>query len=143
MLSCDSEPSKLILSTEIWLLAASTASRYRPLPVIWIAPCDAKPLPFPAPPALNGDPASGVSDPSAWRLNAPIVFVPAVLSLTYTCPTTREKVGAAEAVAGTATATVPRRPSRRVLRHVLLSKRAKTRIAYLLWVGLPLATGPR
>src|ERR1700733_12942716 len=109
--SRDSEPSKLILSTEIWLLPASTASRYRPLSAIWIAPCDARPVPFPAPPALNGDPASGVSDPSAWRLNAPTVFVPTVSSLTYTCPTTGDEVGAAEAGAGTTAAAAPIEPS--------------------------------
>src|ERR1700761_7588875 len=106
-----------------------------------MAPCDARPLPFPAPPALNGDPASGVSDPSAWRLHAPIVFVPTVSSLTYTCPTMGDVVGAAEAVAGTTAAAAPIEPSSTVLRHVRLSKRAKTRIAYLP-NGLGLAIGP-
>ena len=46
------------------------------------APCDASPVPVPAPPAVNGDPASAVSVPSACRSNAPIVLVPFVLSLT-------------------------------------------------------------
>ena len=39
-----------------------------------------QPAPVPAPPALNGDPGSGVSDPSARRSNAAIVFDPGVLS---------------------------------------------------------------
>ena len=43
---------------------------------------DASPAPVPAPPAVNGDPASGVSVPSACRSNAPIVLGPSVLSST-------------------------------------------------------------
>ena len=50
--------------------------------VTWIAPCEASPAPVPAPPVANGEPGSGVSEPSACRSNAPIVLVPAVLSLT-------------------------------------------------------------
>src|SRR5215831_19311060 len=65
-------------STEIWLLPASTAITNRPSAEIWIAPCDASPAPVPAPPAMNGDPASWVRLPSACRSNAPIVLVPAV-----------------------------------------------------------------
>src|SRR6266581_2477563 len=75
-------PSPLIGSTEIWLLPASAAIRNRPSGEICSAPCDASPAPVPAPPAANGDPAWGVSVPSACRSNAPIVFAPAVLSLT-------------------------------------------------------------
>ena len=77
-----SEPSRWTRSTEIWLLPASTASTYRPSAENWIEPWDASPAPAPAPPAGNGDPRSGVSVPSACRSNAPIVFVPAVLSFT-------------------------------------------------------------
>src|SRR4029077_5258477 len=58
-------------------------------------PCDPIPIPVPAPPTANGDPATGVSVPSACRSNAATVFVPAVLSFPYTCPTPR---GAAEAL---------------------------------------------
>src|SRR5438045_1132803 len=76
-----SPPSCLIFKTEIWLLPASTAIRYRPSLLNWSAPCDARPLPVPAPPAANGDPGTGESEPSALRSNAAIVFVPAVLSL--------------------------------------------------------------
>ena len=57
-------------------------------------------MPVPAPPAENGDPALGVSVPSACRSNAAIVLVPAVLSLTYTCPTTGEAPVEAEAGRG-------------------------------------------
>src|SRR5260370_912709 len=39
-------------------------------------------VPVPVPPAANGDPASGVSVPSACRSKTPIVFDPVVLSLT-------------------------------------------------------------
>jgi hypothetical protein len=77
-----SAPPGLIRSTEIWLLPASTAIRNRPLAEIWSAPWEASPAPVPAPPAVNGEPASAVKVPSARRSNAPIVLVPAVLSLT-------------------------------------------------------------
>ena len=73
-------PSNSILRTDTWLLPASTASRKRPSLLTWIAPWEASPAPVPAPPAVNGEPASGVSDPSKWRSNPLIVFVPAVLS---------------------------------------------------------------
>src|SRR5580704_14805417 len=73
-----------------WLLPASTAITNRPPAENCKAPCEASPDPVPAPPATNGDPGTGVSEPSACRSNAPIVLVPAVLSLTYTCPTTGE-----------------------------------------------------
>ena len=60
-----------------------TAAKNRPVqPTAPARPCEARPEPVPAPPAANGDPASGVSVPSACRSNAPIVFVPFVLSLT-------------------------------------------------------------
>jgi hypothetical protein len=69
----------------------------------WTAPSEARPAPVPAPPAVNGDPGSGVSVPSAFRSNAAIVFVPAVLSSRYTCPTTGDQCADADAAAGTAT----------------------------------------
>src|SRR5262249_31670969 len=47
---------------------------------------------------------SGVRLPSACRSNAPIVLVPAVLSLTYTCPATGDEPVEAAAAAGIATA---------------------------------------
>jgi hypothetical protein len=76
------EPPEWTRSTEIWLLPASTAIRNRPSAENCSAPCEASPEPVPAPPAANGDPASGVSVPSAWRSNAPIVLTGLVLSLT-------------------------------------------------------------
>src|SRR6187549_924398 len=79
-----SEPFAPIANTEIWLLPASTASTQLPSAVDWIDPCEPVIVPVPAPPAENGEPAIVVSDPSACWSNAPIVFVPAVLSLTYT-----------------------------------------------------------
>ena len=72
---------------------ASAAIRNRPSGVIWIAPWSASPVPVPAPPAANGDPASGVSVPSACRLNAPIVSVPLVLSLNIDVPGHRRETG--------------------------------------------------
>src|SRR5262245_14849710 len=83
-----SAPLAPTASTEIWLLPASTASTQLPSAVVWIAPCEPTIVPVPAPPAANGEPAVGVSEPSACSSNAPIVLVPAVLSLTYTWPTT-------------------------------------------------------
>ena len=77
-----SEPPRVIRSTEIWLLPASTAITNGPSEAVWIAPWDGRPDPVPAPPAANGDPATGVNEPSAWRSNAPIVLVPGVLSST-------------------------------------------------------------
>src|ERR1700683_3213160 len=131
-----SEPSKWIRSTEIWLLPAPTAIRNRPSGVIWIAPCEASPAPVPAPPATNGDPVSGVSEPSACRLNAPIVLVPCVLSLTYTCPTTGEAPVEAEAEAGTARGAAAARPRirplalprRRTCRACRLASRARAAV---------------
>src|SRR6478735_6964315 len=79
-----SDPSAPTANTEIWLLWASTASTQLPSEVDWIDPCEPTIVPVPAPPAENGEPAIVVSDPSACWSNAPIVFVPAVLSLTYT-----------------------------------------------------------
>ena len=38
-------PPAVIRRTEIWLLPASTASRYRPPGVAWIAPWEARPTP--------------------------------------------------------------------------------------------------
>jgi hypothetical protein len=64
------------------LLPASTARIQFPSTVAWIDPCDPMIVPVPAPPAENGDPVIGVSEPSECWSNAPIVFVPAVLSLT-------------------------------------------------------------
>ena len=87
-------PSGLMRSTEIWLLPASTASRYRPSGLCCNAPWEPVPVPVPAPPTENGDPASGVSVPSACRSNPATVFVPAVLSLTYRCPTTSDAAAA-------------------------------------------------
>ena len=58
------------------------------------------PCPVPAPPAANGEPGIGVSVPSAWRSKPAIVFVPAVLSLTYRCPTTDEAADAPPAATG-------------------------------------------
>src|SRR5215471_11652551 len=83
---------------------ASTAITNRLSAEIWIAPCDASPAPVPAPPAVNGDPASAVRLPSVCRSNAPIVLAPAVLSLTYTCPTTAGEPVEAATAAGIATA---------------------------------------
>ena len=77
-----SDPPGVTPSTEIWLLAASTAIRNRPSGEICSAPWDASPAPVPAPPTANGDPGSAVSVPFACRSNAPMVFVPAVLSFT-------------------------------------------------------------
>jgi hypothetical protein len=77
-----SSPSGLMRSTEIWLLPASTASRYFPSGLTWSAPCEPMPFPVPAPPVAKGEPAMGVSVPSAWRSKAAIVFTPAVLSFT-------------------------------------------------------------
>ena len=53
---------------------------------------------------MNGDPSIGVRLPSLWRSNPATVLAPAVLSLTYACPTTGEAPVEAEADAGTATA---------------------------------------
>ncbi len=47
-----------------------------------MAPCEGRPAPLPAPPAVKGEPGIGVSEPSAWRSNAAIVFEVAVLSFT-------------------------------------------------------------
>ena len=58
-------PCGLTRSTEISLLPASTASRYRPSALCCSEPCDATPCPVPAPPIANGEPEMGVSDPSA------------------------------------------------------------------------------
>ena len=77
-----SVPSDLIRSTEIWLLAASTASRYRPSLLTWRAPWDPMPAPVPAPPAGNGEPGRAVRLPFACRSKAAMVLVPVVLSLT-------------------------------------------------------------
>ena len=63
-------------STENCLLPASTATRYRPWGEVWMAPCEARPSPEPAPPITKGDPARGVRDPSAWRSNAATVLTP-------------------------------------------------------------------
>src|SRR4051794_22606866 len=99
-------PSRLIRSTDTWSLPASTATTKRPSLEVWIAPCDARPEPVPAPPVLNGEPAVGVRLPSACLSNAPTVFVPAVLSFTYTWPAPRSSWWAGEALAGTAAAAV-------------------------------------
>src|ERR1700722_9304996 len=97
-----SDPSGRTRSTETWLLPASTASRSRPPSAICTAPSDARPAPVPAPPARNGEPGSEVSDPSACRSNAAIVFAPVVLSSRYTCPVTGDGKGEADATAGAA-----------------------------------------
>ena len=60
-----SEPPLPTASTEIWLLPASTASTQSPSAVVWIDPCDPMTVPVPAPPAAKGEPAVGVSEPSA------------------------------------------------------------------------------
>ena len=52
-------PFGLIRSTEIWLLPASTASRYRPSALSCRAPCEPMPFPVPAPPIANGEPGIG------------------------------------------------------------------------------------
>ena len=92
-----SEPSGLIRSTEIWLLPASTTSRNRPSRVSCSDPWEAVACPVPAPPTANGEPEIAVSVPSAWRSYPATVFTPAVLSLMYTCPTTRDDAEAAPA----------------------------------------------
>ena len=77
-----SDPSGLMRRTEIWLLPASTARRYRPFPLSCSEPWEATPCPVPAPPTAKGEPGIGVSDPSEWRSNPATVFTPVVLSLT-------------------------------------------------------------
>ena len=72
-------PPAVTRRTEIWLLPASAASRYLPSGVAWIAPWEARPKPRPAPPAPNGDPRSGVTEPSARRANPSMVLAVAVL----------------------------------------------------------------
>ena len=76
------EPPLRIRSTEIWLLPASATRRKRPSLDAWSAPCEPMPAPVPAPPAANGEPAIGESEPSACRSNPATVFMLAVLSFT-------------------------------------------------------------
>ena len=59
------EPPLPTANTEIWLLPASTASTQSPSAVAWIDPWDPMTVPVPAPPAAKGEPAAGVSEPSA------------------------------------------------------------------------------
>ena len=80
--TCTGTPPAVTRSTEIWLLPASTASRYRPSGVAWIAPCEPRPAPRPAPPMVNGEPGMAVSEPSACRSNPAMVLAVAVLPLT-------------------------------------------------------------
>src|SRR6266516_2809174 len=108
-----SEPSGLIRSTEISLLPASTANRYRPSLLSCSAPWEAIPFPVPTPPAANGEPVIGVSVPSAWRSKPAIVFTPPVLSFTYTCPTTPDVADAAPASTAPAVASASRTAKRR------------------------------
>jgi hypothetical protein len=79
--SC-SEPFGLMRRTEMSLLAGSVARRYRPSLDSWSPPADPNAAPVPAPPASNGEPGIGVSEPSAWRSKPSIVFWPVVLPLT-------------------------------------------------------------
>ena len=72
-------PSSVMRSTETWLLPASTASRYLPSLVTCIAPWDARPEPSPMPPAGNGEPGIGLSEPSACRSNPAMVLAGAVV----------------------------------------------------------------
>src|SRR5450755_4565936 len=89
--------------------------------------------PVPTPPVWNGDPGSGVSVPSAWRSNAAIVLVTAVLSFTYTCPTTFD----ADALADVAATPVMANASR----HAYSDLRVSKRIASPLLAGV--AVSPR
>jgi hypothetical protein len=62
-------------------------------------------VPVPLPPVAKGEPRVGVSVPSPCRSKAATVLATAVLSFTYTCPTTSDLVDAlADAVAVPATA---------------------------------------
>ncbi len=75
-------PSAATRSTEISSLPASTASRYRPSGLDCSAPCEPSPPPAPLPPAVNGEPGVGVSEPSACRSKPTTVFSPASLPFT-------------------------------------------------------------
>jgi hypothetical protein len=86
------------------------------LPVRAVDPADGIVAPVPAPPAANGEPASGVRVPSAWRANASTVLAPAVLPSTYTWPTTGSADGL-DAAAGAAAIAVSARPVRAALHH--------------------------
>jgi hypothetical protein len=61
--------------TEIWLLSASTASRYFPSRSYLGRALGGEARA----PALNGESASGVSEPSACRVNPSMVLAGAVL----------------------------------------------------------------
>src|SRR6185437_549694 len=126
-LTLRSAPPGSTCRTETWLLPASAASRNRPPSANWTAPCEARPAPVPAPPALNGDPGIGVRVPSACRLNPAIVFAPAVPSSRYTCPVTGDRCtwDADADTAGTATAAVTVTPAAAV------SHRRFPRLAFL------------
>src|SRR3954454_8944326 len=91
-------PPEPMRRTETLLDPALTASRNRPSAERWIAPCEPRPLPRPAPPVRKGEPGIGVSDPSACRTKTATVLAPAALSFTYVWPTTGEPGGAAAAV---------------------------------------------
>ena len=59
-----------------------TPKMYRPSLDSCRPPADPNAPPVPAPPALNGEPGIGVSEPSAWRLKPSMVFWPVVFPLT-------------------------------------------------------------
>src|SRR6185503_17156279 len=103
-------PSLRTLSTDTWLLPASTTRRNLPSGLAWIAPCDPSPVPVPAPPIATGDSGAGVSEPSACRSRTSTVLVPTVFPSTYAWPTTGEAESAlavvANVVAETASAMV-------------------------------------
>ena len=77
-----SRPPGRMRNTEISSLPGSVARRYRPSAVSWSPPAEPNGAPVPAPPASNGEPAIGVSDPSARRSKPAIEFRPAVFWLT-------------------------------------------------------------
>ncbi len=111
-------------NADTWLLPASTASRYLPSAVTWIAPCDPTMDPVPAPPAANGEPAIDVSEPSLWRSNAAMVLTPAVLSLTYTWPTTSDAADAVIVTPAAAPAASADNPTTETIRYASRSKRS-------------------
>src|SRR5438034_11117966 len=117
-----SSPSELMRNTEIWLLPASTASRYLPSLETCRAPCEPTPAPVPAPPAANGEPRNGVNELSVCRSQAAIVCVPSVLSLTYRCPTTSDAADAPPAAIAAATAAGA---SRLIVRMIRVTKRMR------------------